>query len=198
MWITEHIAARTFVWLAAMAIPLQGVPSVACGCTSDKSCCSEVQQSQGCCGADERSAFETTSATCCSQQALGPCRCTGAKICRCDETSSCHQGSGSSESGSCCSGSKATDSCCSSDETGAGCSCGANCQCGQQENKPAEPSAPPVEHNSPERILIDSAESTSIEAAYLPSTTRRHTALCASVDALSALDRCVTLCRFTI
>jgi hypothetical protein len=198
MWITQHIAARTFVWLAAMAIPLQGVPSVACGCTSSASCCNEVRQCQGCCGAGSSSACETASASCCSEQTTVPCRCTGAKICRCGETSSCHQQGGHRQGGSCCSGSIAANNCCSGDEAGAGCSCGDNCQCGQQNNAPTEPAAPPVENNSPERILVDSAEVASAEAAYLPSTTQRHADLCAGVDALSALDRCVNLCRFTI
>lgn len=199
MWITQHIAARAFVWLAAMAIPLQGVPSVSCGCTSDTSCCKEVQQSRGCCGAGGCSASETVAAGCCSEQTLSPCRCTGAKICRCGETSSCHQESSSDQNSSCCSGKNAGNSCCSSGDSGCTtCSCGDSCQCGKsQNNAPAAPAAPPVENNSPERVLADSAAA-SCETAYLNSATRRHFNVRTELDALSAHDRCVSLCRFTI
>ena len=193
MWITKHIAARTFVWLAAATIPVQNLPSVACGCTSGMTCSVEAGQSQGCCCASSSSVSSSTPASCCGQKAAGPCRCTGAKVCRCGEASPCHQ-----QSRTCCSGNKTSKSCCSGNDCRTGCSCGDNCQCGKS-NTPAEPAAPPVENSSPERNLVDSAAAASFEAAYLPSTTRRqHFNMCAGVDVLSALDRCVTLCRFTI
>ena len=193
MWITQHIAARTFVWLAAVTIPVQGLPSVACGCTSGITSAVEVEQSKGCCCADSSSVAGTTPASCCSQQTAGPCRCTGARICRCGEASPCQQ-----QSSTCCSGSKASNSCCSRGDSTTGCSCGDNCQCGKS-NTPTKPAAPPVENSSPERNLVDSAAGTFSDTVYLPSTTRQHTDLCAGADAaLSALDRCVTLCRFTI
>ena len=193
MWITNNIAARTFVWFAAMAIPMQSMPVAECGCTSNATCSNKVEQLKGSYCASSSSAFESTSATCCSQRAAGPCRCTGAKVCRCSEASPCHQ-----QSRTCCSGNKASDSCCSSDKSGSSCSCGDNCQCGKN-NTPAEPAVPPAESNSAERILADSAQAASSEAAYLSSlTTRQYLELSVRVDVLSALDRCVTLCRFTI
>ena len=158
MWITQHIAARTFVWLAALTIPVQGMPSVACGCTSGMQCSVEVEQSQGCCCASSPSGTDTTPASCCSQQTVGPCRCTGAKVCRCGEASPCHQ-----QNRTCCSGKKASNSCCSGDNSTNGCSCGDNCQCGQN-NTPAEPAVPPVDNSSPERILVDSAAASSAAA----------------------------------
>ena len=193
MWITHNIAARTFVWFAAMAIPLQGVPTAECGCTSNATCSNKVEQLKGFCCASSSSAFESTPATCCGQKAAGPCRCTGAKVCRCSEASLCHQ-----QSRTCCSVHKASNSCCSGDKCATDCSCGDNCQCGKN-NTPAEPAAPPAGNSSPERILVGSAEAASSEAAYLSSlATRQHLELSVGMDALSALDRCVTLCRFTI
>lgn len=183
MWITHHIAARTFVWLAVVTIPVQSLPSVACDCTSGMTCSVEGEQSQGCCCAS----------SCCGIQTPGSCRCTSAKVCRCDEASSCHQ-----QSRTCCSGKKATNSCCSDDKSTNGCSCGDNCQCGEN-NTPAEPAVPPVDNSSSKRILVESAATDSSATAYLPSaTTRQHLDVQAGVDALSTLDRCVTLCRFTI
>ena len=193
MWITQHIAARTFVWLAALAIPMQGVPSTACGCTSNATCSNEAEQSQNCCCASSPTAFSETASSCCSQEAVGTCRCTGAKVCRCGEASACHQ-----QSRTCCSRNKTSNSCCLSNDSKTGCSCGDNCQCGKS-NTPAEPVAPPVENSSPERNLVDSTAAASFETAYLPSkTTSWHSDLCFGVDVLSALGRCVTLCRFTI
>lgn len=134
MWITQHIAARAFVWLAAVTIPLQGLPSVACGCsigyTSDLQSC-----------------------------------CSGVKVCRCGDNN---------------------------------CSCGTSCQCGQDDNTPTEPAAPPIESSSPVRIIADSAATAFSAAIYQLSSTRRNASVGAEADASAALDRCVTLCRFTI
>jgi len=55
MWVIRTITARTFLWLAAMAIPFQGLPSATCGCDSvdrwieTSSCC---QQELACCSSE--------------------------------------------------------------------------------------------------------------------------------------------------
>ncbi len=158
MWITQHIAARTFVWLAAVAIPLQGLPAVACGCDSVVTCSHEIETTPNCCSTVK------AEAGCCST----------------DKTSGC-----------CCSkgDSKAAGNSC--------CPCGDNCRCGEN-NVPAEPTAPPVENSSPERIVADSLAATSFATVYQLSATRRHSNVSAGADVLTALDRCATLCRFTI
>lgn len=174
MRITQHIAARTFVWLAAVAIPLQGLPAFTCGCDSVATCSHKTETVPSCCSTGK------TNSGCCSKNKT---------------------------TASCCSKDKSSGSCCSSDEaktTGKGgclcegsCTCGANCQCGK-DSVPAEPTAPPVENSSPKRVVADSAAAASIAAIYQPSSTGRHPNVCTGATALSALDRCATLCRFTI
>jgi len=163
MWTTQNIAARTFVWLATLAIPIQGLPSSACGCTQAPVCASEVIAS--------------------------PCSCTGEKMCRCGVASSCCQ-----PKTSCCSSKTSSAASC---QCGDQCQCGDNCHCGES-SVPTKPKAPPVEKNSPERIVTDAAAAASFGAVFLPSTTRQHLDLSAGAHALTAHDCCVALCRFTL
>lgn len=53
MWTTRSITARTLIWLAAITVPVQGLPATSCGCTSGTSCCN-ARQSQGCCCSAEK------------------------------------------------------------------------------------------------------------------------------------------------
>lgn len=183
MWITQHLAARTLVWLAAVAIPMQSLQSAASGCACLKTCFEAVDRSQGSCCAS-------------GQPSPGRCSCTGAMVCRCGETSPCHR-----QAHACCSGQRAKASCCSggrcSPTRDGTCPCGANCHCGEN-NVPEAPATPPVENYSPERIVAASASAVSCAIVHQLVTTRQHLDVCAAADALSALERCVTLCRFTI
>jgi len=162
MWITQQLVARSLVWLATVAIPVQGLSTTTYyGCNSGMVC---------------SSSFSAAQASCCSQQVAGswqPGNCA------------------------CCSGNEAGSSCCSSDNSTAGCSCGDNCQCGQS-NIPAKPAVPPAGNSSPERIFVDSTATASSAVVYLASTTRPPSNGQAGAGILSALDRCVTLCRFTV
>ena len=175
MWITEHIAARTLIWLAAVAIPVQGLPPAACACT------------------------KVVSETCCasSQNSPGRCPCMGAEICRCGESSRCHK-----PSPSCCSEQNAAPSCCHScccsrDSNGT-CPCGSHCQCGKND-APKAPATPPTENNnSSERIVADATSAGSFADLYNPDMTQRNLDFNAGAAALGALDRCVVLCRFTL
>jgi hypothetical protein len=201
MWITQQITARIFVWLAAVVIPFQGVPSTTCGCTTAGVRSHETNVTQSCCDSSLATPGKT-SASCCSQKRIGRCCCTGAKVCRCGEGSPCRR-----QSRACCSVQATNGSCCSGSDSvarqkagcqcGADCPCGANCQCGKP-NAPSEPAAPPVENSSPERIVASSAAVASLATVCQPSTTRQHLDRCAKADALAAVDRCITLCRFTI
>ena len=49
MWTTKYIAVRSLIWLAALAVPIQGLPAADCGCASSKKCCQGYEQSAGCC-----------------------------------------------------------------------------------------------------------------------------------------------------
>ena len=150
MWITQHIAARVFVWLAAVTIPMQGLPAATCGCHSIVTCSHETKPIASCCASNLAASSKTSARR---------------------EKASCH--------------------------CGANCQCGPNCQCGKN-NAPAEPAVPPAENSSPKRIVADSSAAASFVTVYQPSTTRQHLEKCVGPDALTALDRCATLCRFTI
>ena len=181
MWITKYTAARTLVWLAAIAMPLQSSPAAACGCTNSDAPACEVG------GALTGSA----------ESSVGRCPCTGAEVCRCGESSPCHE-----SSRSCCSKQNAApsccqDSCCSKGSSGS-CPCGANCQCGKSD-APEAPRTPPTENNnSSERIVADILSVGLFAGIYSPDTTGQHFNISTDAAALAALDRCVVLCRFTI
>lgn len=188
MWITQQITVRTLVWLAAVAIPFQGLPSATCGCTTVDIRSHYTKEVQSCCASSLIAATKSSS-SCCSQPRAGRCPCTGANVCRCDETSSCCQ-----QRLACCSVEVSSDSSCL---CGTGCQCGDDCRCGDN-NVPAEPAVPPVENNSSERILAASAGTASLVTFYLPSVTRRHLELYAGANPPTALGCCVALCRFTL
>lgn len=183
MWITQHIVARAFVWLAAMAMPVQGLPSVACGCARVTHIIETIESSQDCCSAS-------------NQSDAGRCPCTGAKVCHCGEDSCCKR-----QESTCCCKNPAAEQCCCSNvscpcSAEGNCSCGANCQCGKN-NTPSVPVAPPVESNSTDRVVADSAAIPSVATIHQPSTSRHQLGVYVGADALTSLDRCVILCRFT-
>jgi hypothetical protein len=171
MYFTQPITSRLIVWLAAIAIPFQGMPTAACGC------------------ARTSGMTAVTVLSCCSQPSTGQCPCTGAAVCRCGESSSCCQ-----SEPSCCSGDTTSESSC---ECGTGCQCGDNCQCGKG-NVPIKPAAPPVENSSPERIVSGSASAATVSTVFLPAFSRQHLELSAGAIALTALASCSRLCRFTL
>ncbi len=186
MWITRSITTRLFVWLAAIAIPFQGLPSATCGCTPIVSASSEVS------GPSEIGGSSKTSdlgPNCCSQPNAAQCSCTGAEVCRCGETSSC-----SNSKKSCCSGENTFDSECQSKT---GCQCGDNCQCGKS-SVPTEPVSLPVENNSLERIATGSITFASRSTVSQLSFSRQHRELDVGANTLTALGSCVALCRFTL
>ncbi len=173
MWITQPVATRIFVWLAAIAIPFQGLPSVSCGCTR----------------AEIFSYEASTTRSCSSKPAAGRCSCTGASVCRCGESSSCCQeGLADGSTGD------VSDSSC---QCGTGCQCGNDCHCGDN-NVPTKPAVPLSGNNSPERTVADIAGTADFVSFYLPSTTRQPVDVHAGAYTLSALACCVALCRFTL
>lgn len=194
MWITNNVAARTIIWLTAVTVPVQSLPAASCGCRGGKGSWQEVEQSKGCCCATSSSAAQHS---CCQERSSGPCRCTGAKVCRCGDTSPCRQ-----KTQSCCAGrSEArTSSCCSSRATVGKpvCLCGTNCRCSMNK-EPVEPAAPlPVENASVEKVANDSVSTVSLASVCQRPAARRTHDASSVTDALAVLDYCTTLCRFTI
>ena len=176
MWITQPITTRPIttrllVWLAAITIPFQGLPTASCGCART----SEMTV--------------VTVESCCSQPSAGQCPCTGATVCRCGEASSCCQ-----SEPSCCAGESSSELSCQCSED---CQCGDNCQCGKS-NVPTKPAAPPVENTSPDRIATDSTSTASLSIVFQPSFSRQHLSFDTGAIALTALDSCARLCRFTL
>lgn len=185
------VIARAMVWLAAVAMPLQGLPAAACSCIASSDAVTATNK------ADE--------APSCCNESTRACLCTGASICHCGEESDCSR----SNTIPCCS--SVTDghslqrlSCCQTrscfcgDESRAmSCSCGDNCRCGQSE-PPAHPATPPAEDCQSERVLVPSLMPAAIgnEAHILPRTFRFDSAALSA--SLPTIDRCVSLCRFTL
>jgi hypothetical protein len=84
MWTTKYFAIRCLIWLAALALPVQGFTAADCGCASTKNCC------QG-----------QSTACCCSRAKvqMGPCCCTGNRTA--DNGSSCCNATSNSGSSAC-------------------------------------------------------------------------------------------------
>ncbi|MCA9087995.1 MAG: hypothetical protein KDA90_05095 [Planctomycetaceae bacterium] len=138
---TTYIAAKLLIWLAAMSVPVQGMPVGTCGCTTSRTGCSV----------------------------------------------------GESGEHSCCS---SGNSCCGRGEQ---CTCGADCQCGkQQHQKPIAP-APVEDSQSVEKLLTTTAAAAN---AVVTISIRHCSAGFPQADyelnAVAALDRCLSLCRLTI
>lgn len=192
MYFVRPLIARTMVWLAAVATPLQGLPTASCGCTA---------------GSDTVVAtMKADTATSCCKKSTRACPCTGASICRCGEGSRCSQ----SNARSCCSSANGGHAsaqasccrtcsccCCGGDSGGAGCSCGDNCRCSESE-PPTNPATPPVEDSQPDRVLVASSMPVALNDALpiVPRASRLDIAAMAA--SLPTVDRCVSLCRFTL
>lgn len=192
MKFVQPLIARAIVWLAAGAMPLQGLPAAACGCTASSDTVVTTNK------ADD-------APSCCTNSS-GACPCTGASICRCGEKSDCCR----SKATSCCSSAgdrhsfqrksccQTRSCCCGSDVvSGTGCSCGDNCRCGQSE-PPAHPATPPAEDCSTDRVVAASSMPTisGDAASVLPRHFRFDSAALAA--SLPSIDRCISLCRFTL
>lgn len=198
-----HTVARLLTWLAAIATPLQGMPSTACGCSSGVA----PMVLAGC---------AVTTQACCpsgrviSQPMGDSCPCTGAAVCRCGEQSSCCQ-----QKADCCGSLDpnavgGSDSCCSrkSDYCGVGldgcgtcsvgCSCGDNCQCRTDAPTNQQPATPPAEESKTERVISDLAMSGSLSGIAALPPQPKHVDVSARAAALPAVDRCVSLCCFRL
>jgi len=86
MWTTHNIAARTLIWLAVIAVPVQSLQASTCECSNGERCCREEQKvgvcslsfkahGHSCCGHGD---MTTVTKSCCSKLRNGhdsPCNC---------------------------------------------------------------------------------------------------------------------------
>lgn len=164
----HNIIARTLIWLAAITLPVQAIPAASCGCTSSTNW--ENAERTASCSCSEAKVLQGT--CCCSRKASVP-------------------------RASCCSNNRpANTTRCCCNQTDSGCNCGMTCQCGK--GKQPTPAAPPVENHSSDSLACDSLLVSPIATPNQPHVTRRQDDSSSVSDALAALDRCVSLCRFTI
>ncbi len=148
--------SRLLIYLAVLAVPLQGVPAETCGCVgsnffgnseSSQCCCATVRDGSGCCSSRQQ-----------------------------DSTSSC---CGNSKGG------KASP-----------CRCGSNCQCGKSHSPP--PATPTTDTHDVEQLIHENQSI--VAAASVP----EFPSLLADVASrwqplpATALERCTSLCRFTL
>lgn len=105
------------------------------------------------------------------------------------------------QAGTCCclqQQAKSEPTCChqSSEESGSPCQCGENCRCGQSE--PLQPFIPASQEHLTEKVAQDAYSSSGNSLLLTPQTAESYPKASATFDASTALDRCATLCRFTL
>ena len=121
--------------------------------------------------------------------------------CNCSATAATRQQAHSSLS--CCAVKKSdagrgccvnSHTCCGSEEK-AGCNCGVNCRC----NTTPRPSSPPPANNSEsEKLAADSVHGTEDKSVCVPQLPRLLGDAMCHVAVRTALESCVSLCRFTL
>ncbi len=60
------------------------------------------------------------------------------------------------------------------------------------------PSTPPSENRTAEKITVDSVLILSVAVVRQPQVSQQHSNAASVVDGFAALDRCISLCRFTL
>lgn len=134
--------------------------------------------SSGCSGDD----------SCCTQRESAGCRCSVERVrrgqCCCKRKPSC------------CSARKKAEVDRSCQERGdSTCHCGANCQCGRTQQPPAAP----LPENTKSEKLADEILASDLVSVYVHvQPAKQNEQASPTADANSALDRCVSLCRFTL
>ena len=165
----NNIMARALIWLATLAIPAQGLQVRACGCDGVERCQASESSRGWCCGAGE------SSKSCCCQADIR------------DGNSSCCAKSRVSKEHACCG---------SCNSPSPSCQCGTNCQCGKV--KAPTPSTPPNEKTAAEKVTFDTVSVDSSKTFHPSQGSRRETPSVSAFAAMAALDRCISLCRFTL
>ena len=185
----KHIS-RLLIYLAVLAVPLQGFPAETCGCVgchffgnslfgnslfgnslfgnsvSSRCCCATVRDEGGCCS-NSKSRQQDNSSSCCGKT-------KGEKS------------KGEKSKGGKSKGRKASP-----------CKCGSNCQCGKSHSPP--PLATPTTDTYDVEQLIHKNQSTVATTSVpdFPSLTADVASRWQPLPA-TALERCTSLCRFTL
>ena len=170
MLTTTNLTARALIWLATLAIPAQGLQVTACGCGGDAG---DVQASPSeipCCGKVDNA----LRSSCCGAEAV-------------EEKSCCCARKPDSPRNS------ASESCCSPGTT---CQCGAHCQCGTA-RAPA-PTTPPVENTAAAKVTVYTTSAKSTVAICPSQAAPRYDHSATVFVSMAALERCISLCRFTL
>ena len=76
------------------------------------------------------------------------------------------------------------------------CTCGIYCPC--QQGKQVPPTAPPVEQRPLDKVLTLGLSTVSMAAVIPTMKSQRSIVTLAACDAMSGVERCISLCRFTL
>ncbi len=166
---SHHIAAQTLIWLAALTVPVQGVPTASCGCGNREACCGTIERSACCCCTEAR-------------VREGRCCCTGKRLV--------------SVGSPCCVSHRASASSCKFCQTASDCTCEEACQCGT--NRQNVPATPPAGNSVVEKLASDFVSAPAFATACPLQVTRQHDDSSSALDGLAEVDRCASLCRFTL
>ena len=108
--------------------------------------------------------------------------------CRRQRQRSCCDAKATQQSSSCCSAKQNTAS--------NNCECGISCSCSKSEE--SKPATPLSQNRTSDQITGESVLATSFATAIIPLATQPHESATCSIGSLGSLDRCVSLCRFTL
>ena len=143
--------------------------------------------------------------------ALLPIQSLPAATCGCTSGSGCENVEASTSTGngdccrrqrkrSCCDAktTQKSSSCCSAKQSTASnnCECGISCACSKSEQP--KPATPLSQNRTSDQITGESVLATSFATAIIPLATQRHESATCNIGSLGSLDRCVSLCRFTL
>jgi len=197
MWNNQHILGRTLIWLAAVAIPLQGLPKICCGCqevgATRSNCCRQKANSSSCCAA--RKAERSRS---CRPSSIGRCPCTGAADCPRRANGKCHD----SQTRSCCSKQQRSSCCAAGGENccqNGSCACGPFCGCKAYRANELPPVAPPTsERMSSDQVASSLLTNVSTGLVLPPPTVAASSMFDEGRSAATSLSCCIRLSRLML
>lgn len=188
MSIAQSIAARSLIWLTAVMMPMQVVAQTSCGCVTSESAYQDQGKTAGCCHRANEKEPGKLKHNCCRQLALGPSHSTGTKIHRGEVTRCDHP-----EVATGCRCTAASSAVLGSSQ----CGCGQSCRCGTKETP--KPATPPTESNDSTQKVVNSTTSVASVVTACPTrSTQYRTSRSSEAVTVTALDRCISLCRFTL
>lgn len=168
---SRQIAAKCMLWLAAVLVPMQGLPAAGSTCA-----CSLAAENAAALGDDKNAPAAETSDRCGNRKAgESPACCETRASCCPTKRCCCHSGAKG------CQGS---------------CPCGASCHCG--EPRTPKPPVPPMGSQTIGKALVEAIVASS-HGSVFPLETQLplpcHPVEFCAAD--TALSRCILLCRFT-